>query len=70
MGWTFGAATIETDMNEFDAVAQTHERRGSAVPGDIKAVILIAGARDRDLQQRLMVHADRLGDYDGIANAR
>eukprot|EP00959_Pyramimonas_sp_CCMP1952_P443657 9287664-Pyramimonas_sp.AAC.1 len=30
MGWTFGAATIETDVNEFDAAAQTRERHGSA----------------------------------------
>eukprot|EP00959_Pyramimonas_sp_CCMP1952_P443866 9292481-Pyramimonas_sp.AAC.1 len=25
MGWTFGAATAETDVNEFDVAVQTHE---------------------------------------------
>eukprot|EP00959_Pyramimonas_sp_CCMP1952_P265984 5561147-Pyramimonas_sp.AAC.1 len=30
MGWTLGAAAIETDINEFDAAVQTHERHGSA----------------------------------------
>eukprot|EP00959_Pyramimonas_sp_CCMP1952_P449861 9419404-Pyramimonas_sp.AAC.1 len=29
-GWTFGAVTIETDMNEFDVAAQARERCGSA----------------------------------------
>eukprot|EP00959_Pyramimonas_sp_CCMP1952_P112324 2348606-Pyramimonas_sp.AAC.1 len=67
MGWTFGPATVETDMGEFGAAVQTRERHGSTVPSDIKAAILIAGVQDRDFQQWLMVNADRLGDYDGIA---
>eukprot|EP00959_Pyramimonas_sp_CCMP1952_P052163 1090205-Pyramimonas_sp.AAC.1 len=67
MGWAFGAASIETDVNEFDVAVQTRERHGSAVPSDAKAAILIAGMQDRDLQEWLMVNADRLGDCDGIA---
>eukprot|EP00974_Lingulodinium_polyedra_P064333 6213463-Lingulodinium_polyedra.AAC.1 len=40
MGWTFGANSIETDVNEFDVAVQNHEKHGSKVPSDIKAAIL------------------------------
>eukprot|EP00959_Pyramimonas_sp_CCMP1952_P368557 7720099-Pyramimonas_sp.AAC.1 len=51
MGRTFGTATTETDMIEFDVAVQTHERHDSVVPSEITAAILIAGVQDIDLQQ-------------------
>ena len=66
MSWTFGAATLEQDTNEFDVAIQTHERHGSKVPEDIKAAIPVAGVRDKDLQQWPMVNAEKVMDYEGV----
>ena len=66
MAWTFGAATLEQDINEFDVAVQIHERHGSKVPEDIMAAILVAGVQDKDLQQWLMVNAEKLMDYEGV----
>ena len=67
MSWSFGTATTEQDMNHFEVAVQLHERHSSAVPSDIKVAILVAGVQDGALQQWLMVNADKLHDYDGIA---
>ena len=57
---------MEQDINEFDVAVQTHERHGSKMPEDIKAAILVAGVQDKELQQWLMVNAEKLMDYEGV----
>ena len=47
MACSFGTATLEQDINEFDDAVQVHERHGSMMPEDIKAATLVAGVQDK-----------------------
>ena len=64
--WTFGAATLERDIVEFEVAIQTHEGLGSRVPQDSKAAILVVGIQNTDLRQWLVVHAEQLRNYEEV----